>query len=295
MGFSASIGSLAVIACVGDDPTIVAPAEKDAGTDASSNQDDRATPPLADASVTADAADAAVRKCQTVTPPPAPNDFFCADFDGTQLSEGWTGTPRADAGTLSLSTLTSTSTPSALRARAPFGTTFLSRGSSLDWQKLGATTIRDVDVTFDFNPVQVVGVLTPSTGDIGLVAIEVGGSGGSTITHALRSTRGKKVLSDGGAHVGLFLQSSLTGGAATQVTEALTIVPVPGVWTNIQIVASSTGQVVIRFNGIAVFNKTIFPFSESRVQLSLGAVAIGATPVDEVFQFDSFVAQVNRN
>lgn len=285
-----------IAACVGDD---VAPPSADASADGAS-ADDRST--VDDRFVSnndapvdtgSDASDAGLRKCQTIVPPPAPNDFFCADFDGVGLAEGWTRADQLDSGTLTLTQSVFSSPPNALNALGVISDAFAPRGGSLTWEKLGATTIREVDLKFDFNPVAPGGVYPPTDGDVELATIEVGGTGNATVRYSLHHTRGKNLGS--GQHIGLYLFASISAGAAAAESDVINTQPTPGSFTTVRILAASSGAVTISYNGVQIFTKSIYAFTESRAAVTLGAVTHGPTAIAENFRFDNFTAQINRN
>jgi hypothetical protein len=301
IGTSVAIFAWAIVACVGDDPGTGAGSS---GADAATSLEDRTAVTTTDAApsdtltdggdAALDASDAALRKCATIVAPPAPNDFFCADFDGVGLEEGWTKQNQPEAGTLTLTQAAYSSAPNALNAVGVTTDAAAPRGSTLEWEKLGATTIREIDVKFDFNRVAPGGIIAPTTGDIELVTLVAGGTGNATITHSLRHTRGKNVTGSG-AHTGLYLQSSNIGGAAVSTSDLITTQPTAGSFTTVRILASSNGIVTITFNGVQVFSKTLYSFTESRARVTVGAATRGSTAIAETFRFDNVIAQVNRN
>lgn len=303
LGLATGTGLITLGACVGSDPVLIAAAggadaavaDRDVVTsqDASTSADDASTHDAASADASDDVVSAA-RKCATLTPPPAPNDFFCADFDGVSLDEGWTRMLRPDAGTMSLTQDIFSSAPNALIAAGMVTESLAQAGSMLEWDKVGATTIRSIDLRFAFNPALLGGVPPPSNGFVDLATIEAGGTGGAKITYMLRQTRGRDVAGTG-PHVGYFLTSSFVGGAAISSDDVIDTSPAPGAFTTVRLVVTADGQVQLFFNGVKVFEKNAYSFTETRARIGVGAATTGPSATKDLFRFDDVVIQINRD
>ena len=107
-----------VAACVGDDAS---PPSAGNTNDAATVPETGTTPDTGSSSDagtdtnTTDASDdVAKRHCELVTKPQAPTEFFCADFDGADASEGWTTMLCFDGGTFALTKEAAVSLPQAL-------------------------------------------------------------------------------------------------------------------------------------------------------------------------------------
>ena len=249
----------------------------DASVDAATAVVDSSPPVLV-----ADAApEASTRYCGNVGTQLGTN-IFCADFDGPDFREGFTGS--SDAG-ISTTTTTAQSAPNAFLAKAPFGTTFAARGPSLWWDNLGAP-ISSLDVTVGVN--QEVPVGPPGAGNTGSVDL---------ITMKTEMTTTTFQFSRENPSWSVVIEYA--GGAAYAKRDEVTIPLVAGKWAKVNLAYNfRTGTVTVAYDGITVFNKPAHytPAStllDSKATIRIGAVARGKTDFEN-FRFDNLVARVTR-
>jgi hypothetical protein len=280
-------GSLALLAaCVGDDP---APTADTADAAKAPTQDSSAVPtgpaetgaPIPDAGE--DAADSAPKRfCQTQSPLTGVADFFCADFDGTTMSEGFTTASVPDAG----GALTRTTD---IFSSAPASVVFAG-GATLQWSKTAGTAFAEVDVEFALNVGTLGGVVAPQTGNTKLVELS------SIDTNlSIRYTSGGSV--EGTTYTGYYLEtSSCPNACALSQKKISTALPL-NVWTIVQVSWTKTGVVKLSFNGVDVtpVGFSGFASTSTKVSTTLGLASVGAPPGMARHAFDNFIVSVKRN
>jgi len=224
--------------------------------------------------------EASTRFCGNVGTQQGTN-IFCADFDGTDLREGFTGS--ADAG-LSTTNTTALSAPLALLASGPSGTTFGDRGPALWWENLGAP-ISILDVTVGVNQPISAGLGGGGTGTVDLMKMKT-----ETTTTTFLFSR---------ANPNWLVEIEYVGAAAYGKRDEVTIPLVAGKWTKVNLSYNfRTGTVTVSYDGVTVFNKpahyTPAPtLLDSKATISLGAVTSGQTS-SEPFRYDNLIARVTR-
>ena len=251
-------------------------------TDAATAAADTAPPNDAGTGAADADAEASTRFCANLGTQQS-TDLFCADFDGTDLSEGFTG--MSDAG-LAATTVTALSAPNALLAQAPGGSTFFPRrGGSLWWEKLGKP-IAVLDVSVGINQPIPAGPPSPgNTGSVELVAMQT------------ESTRTSFVFSQTAPR--WTVEIEYVGAGAYGKRDPVAI-PLPqGKWTKVNLIYGfRTGNVSVLYDGVQVFNQPghYYPQStllDSKATIRVGAQASGQT-FTEPFRFDNLVARVTR-
>ena len=265
-------------ACVGDGPAPLADDTDSATPGADSAGTDRSPP--ADSSST-DAADAGPKRfCDTQGPLAGVTNFFCADFDGASLNEGWTKSNLPDAGgAFTKNTDIFHSAPNS------FGNT---GSASLEWDSLDAMVFKEVNTTFQMNVSTLGGVVAPQSGNVTLLSIDTGDtnltlnySQGATVTGTANYT---------GYYVTVIACPSACAIAAHPITTPFT----PNVWTQVSLTWTNSGNVTITFNGISVYAETApFPTS-TKVMTSLGLVRHDPAPAIPRVAFDDVMISIRR-
>lgn len=283
----------AVAACVGDDPgTTAGPqdggngGDSGNGTDSGNGGNDAGNDSGGDHD---SGADAALRHCQTVAKPVAPAEFFCADFDGPDASEGWTSTVRPDGGTLDFTTAAFTSPPQGIVVHPPMG---IGNGSGpeLTWQSVGAKNFVKAELRAQMNPTNPGGV-TSYTGIIKLLEIRT-----TNALVAFYYSNGSDLVSNPAAnnYVGYFVKAAAFGGAAVQSDYPVTTPLGLTTWTSVKLTWQSTGQADVSYNDVSVFNKTLYGSTDTSVTFAVGAASSGDVNEPKQMRYDDVEITVNR-
>jgi len=292
------LASVAIAAaCVGDDPgsgdTIAPPGEDSGGggtpDTGSSGNIDSGNVGNDSGNVQDSGADVVLRHCQTVSKPVAPTEFFCADFDGPDASEGWTTTVRTDGGTLDLTTSAFTSPPQGLVVH-PAIATGTGSGPELNWKSVGAMNFQKAVLRAHMNPTNPGGV-TSYTGIIKLLEI--------TTTNALVAfyyTEGANLVSNPASnnYVGYFIKAAAFGGAAVQSDYPVTTPLSPTTWTDVKLTWQSTNQVDLSYNNVSVFNKAIYGSVDTSVTFTIGAASSGQVSEPKQMRYDDVEITLDR-
>ncbi len=238
-------------------------------------------PPSPDAAKLADAAaEASTRFCSNVGMQQN-TDIFCADFDGTDLAEGFT---RASDAGLSATNVTALSAPNALLANGPPGMSFTDRGPTLAWEHLG-NPISVLDVTVGINQPAPAGPPGTGTGTVAMITMQT------------ELTRTSFLFSRGMPNFSIEIEYN--GSAAYGKRDAVPINLVEGKWTKVNLVYNvRTGNVSVAYDGVTVLNKVGYytpqaVLTDSKATVLIGALASGPTFI-EPFRFDNLVARVTR-
>lgn len=270
-----------VAACVGDDPAPPAANTNDSGTvqETGTSPD---TGSSSDAGTDVDATDAAddvaKRHCELVTKPLAPTEFFCADFDGPDASEGWTTTLRADGGAFGLTTSAAVSLPQALVVQPPNG---IGNGSgpALQWTSVGAKNFARAELRAQMNPSNSGGV-TSYTGDILLLEVRT-----SNALASLGYTQGGTVGATSN-YTGYFIRVAAFGGAAIQNMFPIATPLTQATWTDVKLTYESGGRVVLTYNNVSVFDQTNYGSTDTKVTFTVGAAASGNVAEPKQMRYD---------
>jgi hypothetical protein len=267
-------------ACVGDDPTSSGTTTPEGGSSPDAASPDTALP-LGDGGGTADTGvDATKRHCETLVKPAAPTEFFCADFDGPDASEGWTNTFRVDGGIFGLTTAAAVSLPQALEVKPPPGVIGNGTGPALQWASVGGKNFVQAELRARMNPANS-GGLASYTGEIKLLEI--------TTTNALAAfyyTQGANLTAESN-YVGYYIKLAGFGGAAEQTDFPVTTPLSTAVWTDVKLTFFASGRVTLTYNGISILDQTKYPSMDTSVTYSVGAAASGDVNEPKAMRYDN--------
>lgn len=298
---SIGVAAVAIIAaCVGDDPTSApgTTGTPEGGPDTGLAQDSGGSGNDgggADDTGTDSGADAAKRYCETVAKPVAPTEFFCADFDGTDVAEGWTKAVTidggaADGGVFTLTNTVAVSLPQSFAAKPPNGT---GNGTAplLSWTSVGAKNFAQAELRVRMNPSNT-GIVPTYTGTIKLLEIRT--SNGAA---ALWYTNGANLTSNpaSNGYVGYFIKVSTFGGAAQLSDHPLTTPLANTTWTDAKLTFFKNGRVTLTYNGISIFDQTKYASTDTSVTFSVGAALSGAVTEQKVMRYDNVEVTLTRD
>jgi len=277
-GLSAALAA-GLFACVGEDPEIVTPTPSPEGDAASAGDAAPAdAAPGADAGLDARGPDASDRFCDTQKPAVGVSDFFCADFDGADVAEGFTKANVPDGGSLVRVTDVAFSPPASLATNGD---------ATLVWEKIGASTISEVEVTFRVNVSNLGAAPPPASGFMSIIDI------GSVDTNVrLAFARGATI--DGAAHTGYFVQTSSCPSACTSNAKRIAATLTANVWTTVRIVWTRAGDVDVWFDGTKVFDQALFGSTSTRVTVTTGLRGNGPPPATARHAIDDLMISVKR-
>lgn len=280
-------GLAATAGCVGDDPA-AQPGATDAGTNQDGTRpaetDSGGGPATQDGSVSTDAgtntdaSDAPVRFCATQSPATGVADFFCADFDGSQVNEGFTRVVGSDAGTLTQSTAGFFSPPASLTP---------SNSAGLLWEKTGPTAFSEVNLEFRLNVGVLGGVAAPQSGSVKIAELS------SLDTNVgLFFTRGGTV--SGSPYTGYYVVATSCPSACGLTQQKITTAMPTNVWTKINLTWTSDGLVIVTYNDVEVLNKSAFSSTSTKITATIGLVESSDPPLMPYHGFDNVIVQVKR-
>lgn len=270
-----------VAACVGDDPAPSASSTNDAATvpETGTTPDTGSSSDAGTDTNTTDAADdVAKRHCELVTKPQAPTEFFCADFDGTDPSEGWTTTIRPDGGTFALTKEAAVSLPQALVVQPANGVGNGS-GPALKWTSVGPKNFARAELRAKMNPSNAGGV-TSYDGDILLLEVRT-----SNALAAFGYTQGGTVGANTN-YSGYFIRVAAFGGAAIQNVLPVTTPLTQATWTDVKLTYDSAGRVVLTYNNVSVFDQTNYGSTDTKVTFTVGAASSGNVVEPKQMRYD---------
>jgi hypothetical protein len=279
----------ALVACLGDDPSLPPPAAGDADAQADGAS---ATPDGSsgeDAAPAVDAgADAAGRHCARYTPPSGAAQSFCADFDGDDLDEGWNEAILTDGGTLERTKSFFFSAPQALLA-LPAKSGF-DQGGALFLERGGPDQVTEISLRMRLNPALPGGIRPADTS-----SYEVTRVGTDRLIFELRYTDRGETSGLGADYKGFFAVRMLLGGAAQILYDPLPVQPQFDAWTDVRITWRSTGNIAMTFNGVSVLNLPgSAPAASTLVRARVGALAKGALGEPTAMRFDDVEIAVKR-
>lgn len=283
VGSVAISSAAALAACLGED---IAPVTQEPipGVDAStpsSSADGGGTPP-SDAGtppvVTSDASDASNRFCATQAPPMGTADFFCADFDGPDVFEGFV--PNVpDAGTLTKITDIFFSPPAALTVRG---------NARVRWEKAGPTAFDSIDARVRVNVTGIGGAVPPSAGSVTVLGLYT-----PDTQLEIRYVRGANV--DGASYIGYLLGWShcSAGCLAGQAKLATMNLPL-NLWEEVQMVWASDGNAKVTVGATEVFKGMTYGPTSTVVGVQLGLEENASSPPVGRHAYDNLVVAVRR-
>lgn len=279
-----------LFACVGDEPTPIAvgpstTADGSASPAGDSGNGELPQPDSGDTSKDAHSdarADGSVRFCQTQAPLAGIANFFCADFDGVMVDEGFTSKEVPDGGALEQSTDIYFSEPSSLVTK---------NNSELVWKKSGALPFSEMSISVRVNVGTLGGPVPPTTGSVRLLRLAAPGDSAEL---ELNFTRGRSV--DGEAHTGYYIAFSACPSACAYFERRITNSPSTGVWTELELVWTKAGFVKVSYNDVEVFNTSLgLAVSSTEVEARLGLLATSDPPLMPRYNFDNLLISVKRD
>lgn len=293
MGFVFVVVSIAGglgAACVGSDagPQV---AQQPSGTDGGTTNPDGGRVDVPDGGNAGDADAGPKGFCASKAAPVGAADFFCADFDGPKLDDGWTSVFNAapDAGPFALTPVTNVflSPPKALSGAATPGSGFGARGGYFEWKKAGATAVKGIEVSFGINPTPLGGLVGSSTGSVTFAEMGV-----PTANAAFMYTNGGNVA--GGTYTGYYLQFIVSNGAAALTTVRVPTSPKPDEWTVVRMRYGQTGSFELLYNDVSILTPTAYPMTGTEAYVQLGSTTSGTTTSVQGHRFDNFTVAVTR-
>ncbi len=272
-----------LLACVGDDT-----GQPDAGKpDATAANDaslDVTTSDVADADA------GPQRYCATQSPPDGAADFTCADFDGTNLGEGFTDASVTSGASLAANNLAFVSSPNSLLAQTPGDPT-----NPLDayyfWRQPGGKRVHTVTLTMAVNPFPTGQVPPQIGGEIYLATMPT--SVGYIAFGYTRNNSNTTALS---GYTGYFVESyrsSPPPSASFTKVAPLT----ENIWTEVAMTLDEEGLTLgLTYDGASqVTGGTIqFSATETVAQAVVGTQTIGQTPI-YAFRYDNVRISTTRD
>ncbi len=285
----ASIGGAFTAACVGSD---AGPQPSQSVTDGGPlSNPDTGRPDTPDGGGGGDADAGPKGFCASKTTPVGATDFFCADFDGPKIEDGWTSVvnPAPDAGPVPLTPVTNVflSPPRALNGAAAPGAGFGPRGGYLEWKKAGASAVKSIEVSFGINPTTPGGVVLTSTGSLTFAEMGV-----PTANAAFMYTNGGTV--GAGAYTGYYLQFIVSNGAAALTTVRVPTSPKADEWTVVRLRYAQGGNFELLYNDVSILTPSAFPMTGTEAYVQLGSATSGQTTSVQGYRFDNFTVAVTR-
>jgi hypothetical protein len=233
------------------------------------------------------------RFCQTQSPLNGVTDFFCADFDGKKLDEGFTkvlledGGAAGDTAVLARRTDVFSSPPASLSTM---------KGGALYWEKLGGMPFIETVVDVRIHAGALAGPVGPSSGFITLLKVSTIGLSATTAGSyiELRYQNGPQVDGGGAEYTGYSIWvSSCEDNCSLLRTPLPNQLPV-NVWTDVRLVWQNSGAVKVTFNGLSVFESSSVPTNSAKISATLGVVESGPVLVVGTYAFDNFIVSVKR-
>ncbi len=282
-GSVALTSAAALVACLGEEIAPVTqepPSGVDAGPPSSSSDGggappgDAGTPPV----VAPDASDASSRFCATQAPPMGTADFFCADFDGPDVREGFVAQV-PDAGTIAKVTDLFFSPPAAVTVRG---------NAWLRWTKPGPTAFDRIDARVRVNVTGIGGAVPPSAGSVTVLGLFT-----PDTQLEVRYVRGAMV--DGASYIGYVLAWShcSAGCLAGQAKLATMSLPL-NLWEEVRMVWASDGSAKITVGATEVFSGMTYGPTSTSVGVQLGLEENGSSPPVGRHAYDNLVVAVTR-
>jgi hypothetical protein len=279
-------------ACVADDPT-TGGGDDTSGNDAStdgSNSGDSTVGPGADGSTgdSAPGVDAGPKRyCQTILAPDGSADFFCADFDGTDLEEGFPdgSVSLTDGSTLALTQDVEFSAPNALASK----TTGVDQDEAyLTWLKAGPTNLQTITVNAEINPDLY--LATENAGALQLLTIQEQ-SAPQKHVYAFEYVTGAN-LPDASNDKGyvLFIKPG------TLLAQNILLPDIPSGWTDVQITVDFVaGTVTVSYDGMLQLMQTLgsFTSTDTTARVTVGTINQGSNNAYG-FRYDNFRVSTTR-
>lgn len=276
----------AVVACVGDEPTLTRaplPLAEDAAPAPSPDGGDEAeaaATPTEEAGADAGLgdADASSRFCATQAAGAGVRDFFCADFDGADLTEGFTSINLPDGGSITRITDVAYSAPSSIATQG---------NASLVWEKTDPVNFSELEVSMRLNVGSQLGSPPPSDGSTTIFELAAGPT-------TVRFSFARGAIIDGATgYTGYFVSSITCPSACTSTLKRVSSIPV-NVWTLIRLRWTSAGAGELWIDGEQAFAGPLHSAAASKVTVRTGLRALGSAPVTPRHAFDNLTISVRR-
>jgi hypothetical protein len=288
-----------VAACVGDDPAANAPSPDGGGaSDGTTSTTPDTGGPTFDGSGGEDTgtledagADAAKRHCETVTKPAAPTEFFCADFDGPDASEGWSTTLRADGGTFDLTNTVAVSLPQSLAVRPPVVASGNPGAPALQWMSAGAKNFLRGELRVRMNRTNAGGIAT-YTGFIKLLEIKT--SNGLAGFYYMKGGT-LQTSPNTPNYTGYLIRTQTTAGGAQLLDYPIATSPIDATWTDVKLTFSKVGRVTLTYNDDPIFDQTKYATTDTTVTFAVGAATSGAVNEQRTMRYDNVELTLERD
>lgn len=277
-----------LFACVGDEPELRGPStspEDDASTRGTQGGDGEAPRQdsgvtTTDAGVGADADAAPLRFCQTEPRPADVADFFCADFDGANVGEGFTEQIVPDGGALGQSADIYFSEPYSLTVK---------KSAELVWKKVGPLPFSELAMRVRVNVGNLGGSVSPSHTDMRILRL---GAPEGAASLDINYTDERVV--DGQAHTGYLLQFSACPDACSFLEKRIPTLLPKSVWTDLMVTWTRAGVVTVSYDGTAVLSTNVGLVTSTNVEASIGLVGGANVPFMARHSFDNVIVSVKR-
>jgi len=165
----------------------------------------------------------------------AATDYRCLDFDGAVLYPTTEWTQAETTGSMSTDSTAYTSAPQSLRFTAE-----ADQSATLATNLVGATAVKSLSISADFNWSGNVGVAPPWATTARLMCLGVGNSR-NCLTYSHGASGGEYAIEVMGACAAAFMTTCPVAAA-----------PTAGVWTRITMTATTNGALQLTFNGVSV-------------------------------------------
>lgn len=274
------IASFSVAACVSDDSTGTPDSGKPDAT-----ADDGAANDVNVADVAPDATDAAPpRYCATQSPPDGAADFTCADFDGTNLGEGFTDASVSEGGSLAANNLAFVSSPNGLLATTPAGADGDQLQALYYWLQPGGKRVHTITLTMSVNPFPN-GTLPPQiTGEVVLASMPT-----SVGMIAFGYTRNNQHVNALNGYSGYYMETYRSKSPpSVAYTEVAPLTE--NIWTEVSITLDEEGQTMsLDYDGapqLPANTAIVFAATETVATTYVGIATQDQTPLFN-FRFDN--------
>jgi hypothetical protein len=287
--FAVSVVTLiALAACVADDPTTGSGDDtsgNDASTDGSSSGNDGSIGSDGSITTTDSGVDSGPKRyCQTISPPDGSADFFCADFDGTNLTEGFLDASVTDASSISADHSIYFSSPTSLNVMlngAAGETAYLS------WPTSGSANLSQVTASTEIREVTVGGthqldgyVFLLSIAFTGSYEVDYGYTFGGSVT-------------DASTYEGYVLNVRHSPGLTRQYPVNPNALPAG--WTNVSLsVDVDTGDVTLSYGGTVIGTAPGFGATEGAATIQVGGSSFNDLTTGGNWLFDNFQVSTVR-
>ena len=284
--FFTCASSFALDACVSDAPSSDASSDGGAGGNDAGGGGDATNG--GDGSITDGGAgdSGSKRYCETAAVPDGAADFFCADFDGVDVREGFgDGGESNDGSTFTASPAVAASLPYSLLAHIP-GNGSSAQDETLDWHVAGAKQIRTATVTAMFNPPTRGGAIH-GQGATFLLGLEEESSNEDVYFASVDNDSLSTTGADAATYQGYAVFVRYFSGVGITF-----FVPAPDLptetWTEVSLTLDlTTGSVTLSYDGVTKVTTTGKAVTDTSIDAFVGG-KLWDTTVDEDWRFDNY-------